>query len=394
MEEKNEIYLKIIQGEELTERENTVIREEMENDPGLSLLLDQLRKIYRESGDIPKEYLDDDMAWNRFKEKIEPQKRQKRDVLVLQWWKYAAVFIGLLVVGYGVFRQINSEQLVVENVATGDQIVLQLADGKTVVLDETETFSITALGGEKIGHQRQDELHYGGAGHEVATEEFNRLTVPYGKRFKIYLSDGTRVHVNSGTTIRYPVTFGKEGVRQVFLEEGEAYFAVTRDESQPFLVNTSQVDVRVLGTEFNVSSYDEDESVRTVLVNGAVEVSAARGGGPGEAKNLQLTPGEMVSFDKSSGKMSIESVETINYTAWKDDRMVFVDEPFAEIVKKIERSYGVVVINNNRSLDQGRFYGDFDILKESVEDVLQVFSTSRPFHYSTSGNVITIEAGE
>lgn len=394
MEEKNEIYLKIIRDEELTEQEMAFVREEKERDPDLSLILDELRKIHRESGDIPKEYLDEEKAWKRFREKATPEKIQKRGLTVLKSWKYAAVFIGLLVIGYGVFRVTYSRTLEVKDNDAGNQIVLQLADGSTIVLDESENFSITASDGEQIGLQRKDELHYEGSGKETQEEEFNRLTVPYGKRFRIYLSDGTRVHVNSGTTIRYPVTFGKKGRRQIFLEEGEAYFDVVRDENRPFVVNTDRVNVRVLGTEFNVSSYDEDKAVRTVLIKGSVEVSATGEGSLEEEQNMQLTPGEMASFDKSSEKLDIEAVETLNYTAWKDDRMVFIDEAFTEIIKKIKRSYGVKVINNNRSLDQARFYGDFDISKESVEDVLKVFRTSRPFDYSIEGDLIIIEANE
>src|SRR5690606_21517010 len=268
MEEKNEIYLKIIREEELTEQEMAFVRKEKERDPGLSLLLDELRKMYLESGDIPKDYLDEEKAWKRFSEKATPEKIQKRGLTVLKWWKYAAVFIGLLVIGYGVFRVSNPRTLEMNENVAGNQIVLQLADGSTIVLDESESFSITASDGEQIGLQRQDELHYEGSGKEIQDEEFNRLTVPYGKRFRIYLSDGTRVHVNSGTTIRYPGAFGKEGNRRIFLEEGEAYFDVVRDENRPFVVNTDRVNVRVLGTEFNVSSYDEDEAVRAVLVTG------------------------------------------------------------------------------------------------------------------------------
>lgn len=390
MEEKNEIYLKIIRGEELSEEEDAYLQEELQRDPGLRLMLDELRTIFLESSEIPAKYLQAEFAWDRFQKRSMSKKILKRKAITTQWWKYAAAFIGILVIGYGVFRNYENEVTDEIDVASEDHILLQLADGRTLKLDESDIFSIAGTDGGDIGYKQHNEIHYEGGNLDAESEEFNRLMVPFGKRFRIYLSDGSRVHLNSGSILRYPVSFRTEGIRQIFLEEGEAYFEIVEDKQRPFVVKADNLDVRVLGTEFNVSSYRNEDEVRTVLVRGAVEVGISEQQNSRNAPTL-LSPGEMASYSKVKEKMEVENVEILNHTAWKDDRMIFIDEPFNELIKKVERCYRVTVVNNFKALDTTRFYGDFDITKETVEDVLKVFKTSKSFDYSIEGDIITIK---
>src|SRR5690606_20333712 len=102
-EGKNEIYLKIIRGAELSEQEKAYIQQEKESDPELGLLLDALRHMHREASEIPKVFLDEEKAWRRFKDNAGPQKVRKAGKFMAMWWKYAAVFVGLLVIGCGIF---------------------------------------------------------------------------------------------------------------------------------------------------------------------------------------------------------------------------------------------------------------------------------------------------
>src|SRR5690606_15066526 len=126
---------------------------------------------------------------------------------------------------------------------------------------------------------------------------YNELVVPYGKRMKLILSDSSIVHINSGTRLKYPVKFLKNKDRKVFLE-GEAFFEVSKSKTASFIVNTDNIDIRVLGTRFNVSSYANDNSVYTVLVEGSVELNTTDSAKNDEKKYV-LIPGQIASWDKS-----------------------------------------------------------------------------------------------
>ncbi|WP_236979475.1 FecR family protein [Membranihabitans maritimus] len=405
MSELHNIYLKIIQGKELTIAEKSILENETENDPGLQALLDQMREMSEDTGQIPSEYLDNDQSWDRLLVGMESYnsvdgntkksgKEKKQSVLKISWIvRYAAVFIGLVLTGYAVYIVGFKEHPEPFMKESGDEIVLQLADGSTRILDITGNDTISGSNGSQVISKSKDQLIYS-PGDGLSTNKetaYNRLTVPHGKRFGITLSDGTRIHVNSGSTIRYPVVFGKGGTREVELENGEAYFSVTRNENSPFTVHTNEMNVKVLGTEFNVSAYDEDNTVRAVLVEGAVELEMVNNQSETDRQDLTLKPGDLVTYHKTGDEWDKKQVDVLSYIAWKDNRLVFVDEPFDEIIKKVERSYGVTIINKSKTLENARFYGDFQLEDENIEDVLEVFATGKPFDYSIENGLITIK---
>ena len=256
-------------------------------------------------------------------------------------WKYAsvaAVFIGVLTVGYfyqqGAFDSTPNVILAPAN----ESITLQLEDGTIEVIDPTATKDVRDSNGNLVANQTQSQLDYSDSGE---TEElvYNTLTVPYGKRFDVVLSDGTTIHMNSGTELKYPVSFLKEGNREVYVE-GEAYFDVTSDTARPFIVNAEKLNVEVLGTEFNVLAYPEDGLTDVVLVEGSVGMYAD------DAKNENstiLTPGLKGSFDKNDESVATEPVNTSVYTAWLTGELVFRRMPFENLVKKLERHYNVTI---------------------------------------------------
>src|SRR5690606_25698590 len=125
--------------------------------------------------------------------------------------------------------------------------------------------------------------------------------IPKGKKFQIQLSDGTLVHLNAGSSLRYPVDFLSEGPRQVFLS-GEAYFDVAKNASNPFIVNVDDLEVRVLGTQFNVSAYSEDEYIDVVLVEGSVNLNKKEG------DMVELSPGQKGSYKQNSDSITVNEV--------------------------------------------------------------------------------------
>ncbi|WP_299671847.1 FecR family protein [uncultured Polaribacter sp.] len=312
----------------------------------------------------------------------------KAVVKKLRWtavFKYAAIFIGLLG-GYYTYIQLsggNETQLIIPE----ETITLQLDNGTTKILEEAGSQQIATASGQIVGTQEGNQLVYVNKGTATEKLVFNTLTVPYGKTMQVRLSDGTQVHVNAGTTLRYPQQFGKDQ-RTVFLD-GEAYFSVTKNAKAPFTVQTRGVAVAVLGTEFNVSAYADDAEISTVLVEGSVSLSA-----PKATKTFQnpilLQPNQMGLWNTQTQQIDVKEVAVDDYTSWRFGKVIFYKKTFAAILRVLERKYNVQIQNKYYALDDQRYKAIFE--NESIEEVLHTFTQSRLFSYTLQNNVIVIEA--
>ena len=194
----------------------------------------------------------------------------KKPVIKLfpNWSRYVAAIILLIGLAFiyneGIFSNTDQEFLVPRD----ESITLELDNGTIQTIDVNGAIEVRDSEGNVVGSQQHNQISYSKAS-EKEVLVFNTLTVPNGKKFQIELSDGTLVHINSGSSLRYPVNFLSDGPREVFLT-GEAYFDVAKNVSNSFVVNVNELDVKVLGTQFNVSAYGEDEFIDVVLVEGAV----------------------------------------------------------------------------------------------------------------------------
>lgn len=206
----------------------------------------------------------------------------------------------------------------------------------------------------------------------------NKIIVPYGKRSTILLSDGTKVYLNSGTTMTFPSQFTDSRFVEV---EGEIYIEVKKDEQKPFIVKTNSFDVKVLGTTFNVSTYQSDSKKSVILVEGRVEVSDTS-----LNQHIELSPNQMYSTDGIS--YSINTVNTYNYTSWKDGILFFTDESLGNIARKLSRYYGVSILCDE-SLEQKECSGKL-VLFNNLEDVLNTLADILPLKYSVTDNKINI----
>jgi len=206
---------------------------------------------------------------------------------------------------------------------------------------------------------------------------YQEVRASYGTRTKLLLADGSTVWLNSGSTLRFPINFDNAEERVVELN-GEGYFDVTKNESKPFIVNTSGLDVKVYGTSFNVSAYDEYDSMEVALVEGKVSLVQ---GERGDRKELMvLKPNDVVECNISEKRLSRSSDSKMNkYTAWRDGKIIFYGDPIEKVVSRLEKWYNVDIEIKDKALQDYRFTATFN--DETLEQVLKLLSLSSPMEY-------------
>jgi transmembrane sensor len=300
--------------------------------------------------------------------------------------KYAALFV--IAFGLGYFSYINDLGYGVEVkkiVPKADDIVLTNEKGEEIVIkkDEYKNKSLVTIDSKNKVVQKSNELIYD-SNSRIEELVFHSLKVPYGKRFDIYLSDGTKVYLNSGSSLRYPVKFLKDKPREVFLD-GEAFFDVTESEINMFSVNSNGISVEVYGTKFNVRNYPEDYVSDVVLVKGSVGITNNQ-----SDDIIKLSPGFKGSVNKENFLVETTKINTKLYTSWIDGEVIFRNESFNQIVKKLERLYNVTIINNHESISKELFNANIDVENEKIEDVLSYFNQIYNIEYQIYKNKIII----
>ena len=297
-------------------------------------------------------------------------------------YKYAASIIIIFSSIYLYKQQITNANL---PIIPKENITLKLGDGNIKVLDEGGNMEIKDKDGNIIGTQNDDAIVYNDK-NNINKIIYNTLTVPYGKRFALKLSDGTKVNLNSGTTLRYPIKFIEGIKREVFIVEGEAYFNVAKDSKHPFIVNNNKMNVEVLGTQFNVSAYSEDKNITTVLVEGSVKLYSKNIKNSDKQEVLQ--PGYKAEWNKNSQSIDISKADIDVHTAWINGRIILKHMKFKNIIKKLERHYNVNIVNNDKLLSEEYITATFDI--ETIEQVFEVINEIHSIDYKITNNQITI----
>jgi len=214
---------------------------------------------------------------------------------------------------------------------------------------------------------------------EAVNNKEVRLIVPKGRQSSLMLSDGTRIWINAGSSVMFPIAF-TGNKRHISLIEGEAYLEVTPDKKKPFIVNTSFGDVKVLGTRFNISDYSTDEVKSVVLAEGLVEVKMDA------SKGLILKPNQMLSV--ASDTYEIKQVDTYNHICWKDGLIQFSNEKLEILMLKLSRYYGVE-FTCEESLKQKACTGKL-VLFNNVTDVLKTLSDIFHIQYRIENNKIEL----
>ncbi|RTE55407.1 DUF4974 domain-containing protein [Arenibacter aquaticus] len=338
--------------------------------------------------------LDSKVLFQKILNKIEPlenlQKAKKKKILApkVYWTGIAACF--LIIAGIFTFYKKNTVPQPgltnpIEQHLDANAITLQLDNGNIETISESGERKITSPTGGLLASQQGNTLEYKG---NKAQEKlvYNTLNIPFGKQFELLLSDGTQVTLNSGSSLRYPVNFIAGKDRKVYLK-GEAFFDVAKDASHPFIVNADQINIRVLGTQFNLSFYPEDEDISTVLVEGSVALYK-EGADMKKNTTTQLVPGQQAAFNKSKNEMSVNQVDTHNHTAWKDGYLLFKASPFYRIRSKLERHFNISIEDKTQLLHNQVYTATFR--NETIEEILEAFKEDTPFQYKREGSKITI----
>ena len=216
-----------------------------------------------------------------------------------------------------------------------------------------------------VGNQR--------TGNELA---WQTITTPPGVKSQAELPDGTKVWLNSGSSLKYPATFsGKE--RNVQLE-GEAFFDVAKDKGKPFFVNLGKIGIEVVGTTFNIINHGQEEQIEVVLASGKIKLY--RGTNNKREILTEMNPGDGAIFDKPGNKLSIKSVDTEKYTSWINGRLVFRDDVMVDVARKLGRWYNIEIEIADADIANYVYTATFK--EESIEQVLDLLKRTSPIEYS------------
>ncbi len=210
---------------------------------------------------------------------------------------------------------------------------------------------------------------------DLKSSQTNTLVIPYGKRSTLILSDGSKVHLNSGTKMEFPGTFA--GKKREISVEGEIFIEVAKQNNMPFILHTPHSEITVYGTSFNVSSYSEDAKESVVLVKGSVEVQS-------EGTALRLRPNEMAEVE--NGRIARKQVDVSDYIGWTEGYMQLNREPLNEVLKRIGRYYNVT-FRYGQGIDlPGQTCSGKLFLSDNLDDVLESFSKMTRLQYESRGS--------
>lgn len=197
------------------------------------------------------------------------------------------------------------------------------------------------------------------------------------------LSDGTKVWLNAQSSILFPVTFSGDSVREVWLN-GEAFFEVAEDKARPFIVRASGVNIRVLGTAFNVKSYEGDSTVKTTLVRGKVIVENERGD-----KEVELKPNQQAVFSHATEQITLRDVRVEKHTSWNSGVLVFEDDNVYDVITSLERWYGITIHVQDVADIECRLTARIE--KESLRETLEMLRSLTDIRYIIKGNDVFIK---
>lgn len=324
---------------------------------------------------------------HRIKTSVFAYTRNKRNT------KYAVGFVAASIVALlsvGIFNYNKQDLSPIETFVNSSKDVHQTNEVK-LILSATQNIEITDENSEITYSNNGENVSIGNSKSvnqnikEKNEIVYNTLIVPYGKRSEIVLSDGSKVWINSGSKLVFPATFS-EGNREVYLE-GEAIFEVAHHKDQPFIVKSKHQDIEVLGTVFNVSNYEDDDAVFTVLKSGNINLHYKNSNLLSSKSELKITPNTLATYYKIAKDIKTEIVEVESYFSWRDGVFIFKNDALKTIMKKLSRYYNVEITINDKNLANQSFSGYLDV-NQDLEYVMQIIKDAEvsQFDYELTTN--------
>lgn len=287
----------------------------------------------------------------------------KRVFFMRRWFVAASVTLFLLASASLVFYLKNDRSALTAKNSTapkntiapgGNKALLTLSNGSKIILDDAATGELAKQSGVKVTKAANGQLVYtveNTSANSAASGQltYNTIETPKGGQYRVDLPDGSKVWLNAGSLLRYPTSFNGN-IRSVELT-GEAYFEVAKNAKKPFRVVSNNQVVEVLGTHFNISSYIDDTSVKTTLLEGSVKVLSTKSN-----QSKLLKPGEQSNINYLNNSIAVQQVNTDEVVAWKNGYFLFVDEDLKSIMNKFARWYDIDV-EYAANVDNLRFGG-------------------------------------
>jgi hypothetical protein len=349
-------------GELTVDEQQQLIQWKSKNEKSYMLASDS-KQIQKKHGLYSK--IDREKSWEKITKQIPDLKPKVIELRTVLKWA-AVIMLPLLATTYMLNEVYWSKNPVIVE-AGSSKAILELSNGKTIYLEDYQGIDIKS-GKEKLASNTNNELIYQQGEAIGEALKYNTIKTPVQGEYFMKLSDGTKVWLNAQTEIQFPEKFGKNK-REIKLISGEAYFAVTKNKNRPFDVYLNNgAKVEVLGTEFNVMAYQDEDEIQTTLVEGSVKF----------AKNndeIILKPGEQSGLHVETGQIQVREVKTDIYTAWKNGKFVFNREPMESVLRKMSRWYGIQVICDDEAVLQRRIsgvtdrYEDIDKLINLIEEI-------------------------
>ncbi|MDY4043239.1 MAG: DUF4974 domain-containing protein [Marinifilaceae bacterium] len=268
--------------------------------------------------------------------------------------RYAAAVLAVCAVGIALWQWAagtKDEKPVLAVVPSAGQNVpvLTLEGGEEIHIFSRDSSLFRSTGQADIRLTEGGELEYTAKDSLQQQVRYNKLTVPRGCEFNVTLADGSRVWLNAGSALRFPEAF--TGKQRVVYLEGEGYFEVKRDERKPFIVKTEGMDLRVLGTSFNVKAYRDDENIVTTLVTGKIAQRYT-----GVDSSIVLTPSRQSVYNRVSGDVKTMEVDVRTVLAWREGRIAMDNARLEDIFRELSRWYDFEAVYTDPTLKDTRFY--------------------------------------
>ena len=212
--------------------------------------------------------------------------------------------------------------------------------------------------------------------------EMMEISTAYGEQKRVVLPDSSEIWLNAGSTVTFPEVFAND--KRLATLDGEAYFTVKKDTTKPFVVETSQLSVKVLGTKFNVKAYSNEAKVTTTLTSGKVEVNA-----PSRHPHI-LQPNEQLTYDKETSDIRITEVNTSETNSWMTGKLIFINATAQEIFSTLERRYDIAIESHSMHIPASKRYTVKFLKGESKDEMLNLLADIIGFTYQQNGNKIVL----